>query len=256
MDELHLLVYEQYKNNFDEFYLVYQPMLDCTKSSNGKPHMEVFIRWKSAKMGIVSPGKIIDCVSDLGLFKDLNEWIIKTVCEDIARMSETREPLPLIFINCPHSQLMDFGLNDIIIKHVKKNKIPPECICLEIDGTNIVNSLEDIMLLKQMGISICVDHFENSEENREIINVVEPGYVKMNLDILNYDIYSTTKDDFLNAAFGMITHMSNIIEKCHENGIKVCICGVEDETQDHTISIMNFDYKQGYFYAKPKQLVK
>lgn len=255
MDELHRLVYEQYRKDFDEFYLVYQPMISC-KSGDGRKHMEAFIRWKSAKLGMVAPGKIIDCVSDLGIFKELNEWIIKNVCEGIAESDISSGELPLVHINCPHSQVTDFGLNDIIIKYVEEYQIPANCICLELDGKDIVASLEDIMLLKQMGIVICVDHFENSDENQEIISVVEPGYVKMSLDILNCDMYATSKDEVLNAAFGMIHYLSDIIDKCHKKGIKVCVCGVEDKSQDHTISMLDFDFKQGYFYGKPEEFIK
>ena len=110
------------------------------------------------------------------------------------------------------------------------------------------------MLLKQMGINICIDHFENSDENREIINVLEPGYVKMSLDLLNSDMYATSKEDFMGTALGMINYMSDVIEKCHPKGIKVCVCGVEDETQDRTVSMMDIDFKQGYYYGKPEKI--
>lgn len=128
MDELHQLLYEQYLKDFEEFYLVYQPMV--SGENEEILHKEVFIRWRSHQLGMVSPGKIIDVISDFGIFKQLNDWIIKNVCEDLATIKENRGTLPVIHINCPYSQINDFALNDIIIEHIRKNNIPAKNICL------------------------------------------------------------------------------------------------------------------------------
>ncbi|MBO5370517.1 MAG: EAL domain-containing protein [Clostridia bacterium] len=252
MNEFQKLTYEQYQKGFDEFYLVYQNMQSDDEKS--RKHMETFIRWRSPKLGMVAPGKIIECVSELNIFDELNEWIINNVCEDIAKMGKIEKKYPIIHINCPHSELHDFAINDIIIRALEKTKIPADSICLELNGDEISAALEEIMLVKKMGISVCIDRFENSDENNEIISVIEPEYVKMSLDILNFDMYATTKEDFVNAAFGMMNYLSDIIKKCHRKNIKVCICGIEDKNQDNSISMLDIDYKQGYYYGKPQKL--
>lgn len=254
MDELHQLLYEQYLKDFEEFYLVYQPMV--SGENEEILHKEVFIRWRSHQLGMVSPGKIIDVISDFGIFKQLNDWIIKNVCEDLATIKENRGTLPVIHINCPYSQINDFALNDIIIEHIRKNNIPAKNICLELVGKDIAESLEDIMLLEEMGIKICIDRFENSDEEREIIDVVKPGYIKMSLDILNSDMYATSDEDIIETTANMINYFSDIVEKCHKNGIKACICGIEKKSHDNIVSKMGFDFKQGYYYGKPERIAK
>ena len=107
-----------------------------------------------------------------------------------------------------------------------------------------------------MGIQICIDRFENSEEESEIIHVVKPGYIKMSLDILNSDKYATTEEDIIDAAANMISYFSENIKKCHKNGIKTCICGVEKKSQDKLVSNIGFDYKQGYYYGAPEKIKK
>ena len=254
MDELHQLLYEQYLKDFEEFYLVYQPMV--SGENEEILHKEVFIRWRSHQLGMVSPGKIIDVISDFGIFKQLNDWIIKNVCEDLATIKENRGTLPVIHINCPYSQINDFALNDIIIEHIRKNNIPAKNICLELVGKDIAESLEDIMLLEEMGIKICIDRFENSDEEREIIDVVKPGYIKMSLDVLNSDMYATSDEDIIETTANMINYFSDIVEKCHKNGIKACICGIEKKSHDNIVSKMGFDFKQGYYYGKPERIAK
>lgn len=237
MDELHQLLYEQYLADFSEFFVVYQPMV--SKDSAEVYNSEVFVRWDSPELGMVSPGKIISGISDFNIFRQFNDWLIKTVCEDLAEMKLKGDNLPIIHINCPCSQVENFGLNDIIMKHVKNNHIPIEKLCLELDGKDIANSLEDIMLLSEMGIRICIDRFGNTEEESAIVQVVKPRYIKL------YLAEENTKE-----------HFKTIIQKCHKKKIKVCICGIENETQDKMISEAGFDYKQGFYYGKPEKLEK
>ena len=252
MDELHQLLYEQYINDFSEFYLVYQPMVSCDENADSE-HKEVFIRWQSPQFGMVPPGKIISCVSDFGIFKQLNDWIIGSVTEDLAKMKEEGEKLPVIHINCPYNEINDFAIIDIIIKHLSEKKISAQNICLELVGKDVSSALEDIMLLEEMGVQICIDKFENSDEDREILSVVKPNYIKMSLDILNNDMYATSDDDIEEASENMIAYFKDVIEKCHENNIKTCICGIEKKNQNELVGQMGFDYKQGYFFGKPEK---
>lgn len=252
MDELHQLLYQQYLEDFSEFYLVYQSMVSC-KNPSSNEHKEVFIRWQSPEFGMVPPSKIISCVSDFGIFKQLNDWIIGSVAQDIAELQEEGKPLPVVHINCPYNQINDFAIIDIIIKHISEKKIPAQNICLELVGKDVSSALEDIMLLEEMGIQICIDKFENSDEDREILSVIKPDYIKMSLDILNSDMYATSDDDIMEASENMIKYFADVIDKCHENDIKACICGIEKKSQDDLIGKMGFDYKQGYFFGKPER---
>ncbi|MBQ2890951.1 MAG: EAL domain-containing protein, partial [Clostridia bacterium] len=252
MDELHQLLYQQYLDDFSEFYLVYQPMI--SEDADAKEHKEVFIRWQSPDFGMVSPAKIIKGVSDFGIFKQLNDWIVGNVCQYLSDTKKKNKPLPIVHINCPYNEINDFAIVDIIIHNLSKYDIPAENICLELVGKDISTAIEDIMLLEEMGIKICIDKFENSQEDQEILQAVKPNYIKMSLDILNSDMYATSDDDILEASGNMIKYFSEVIEKCHANGIKACICGIEKKAQDDIAKEMKFDYKQGYLYGKPERL--
>ena len=252
MDELHQLLYQQYMDDFSEFYLVYQPMVSCNDSSLDE-RKEVFIRWQSPQFGMVSPEKIISCVSDFKIFKQLNDWIIGSVVNDLAEIQEADKPLPVVHINCPYNQINDFAIIDILINHISEKKIPAQNICLELVGKDVSSALEDIMLLEEMGIQICIDKFENTDEDREILDVVKPDYIKMSLDILNSDMYATSDDDIMEASENMVKYFTDVIDKCHESGIKACICGIEKKSQDQLIGKIGFDYKQGYFYGRPEK---
>ena len=248
MDELHQLLYQQYLDDFSEFYLAYQPMI--SKDEDGDEHGEVYIRWQSPEIGLVAPGKILQCISEFGIFKQLNEWIVGNVCKFLSEAKTDGKKMPVIHINCPYDEISDFAIVDIIVNNLSKYKVPAENICLELEGKDVSSALEDIMLLEEMGIKICIDKFDNSEEDKEILQVVKPGYIKMSLDILNSDMYLTSDDDILEAMENMVDYFSEVVKECHNNGIKACLCGIEKKSQEEIAEKIGFDYKQGFLYGK------
>ena len=248
MDELHQLLYQQYLDDFSEFYLAYQPMI--SKDEDEDEHGEVYIRWQSPEIGLVAPGKILQGISKLGIFKQLNEWIVGNVCKFLSEAKNDGKKMPVIHINCPYDEISDFAIVDIIVNNLSKYKVPAENICLELEGKDVSSALEDIMLLEEMGIRICIDKFDNSEEDKEILQVVKPGYIKMSLDILNSDMYLTSDDDILEAMESMVGYFSDVVKECHNNGIKACLCGIEKKSQEEIAEKIGFDYKQGFLYGK------
>ena len=248
MDELHQLLYKQYLDDFSEFFLAYQPMI--SKEDDGEEHGEVYIRWQNPELGLVAPGKILQCISEFGIFKQLNEWIVENVCKFLSEEKNNGKKMPVIHINCPYDEISDFAVVDIIVSSLSKYKVPAGNICLELDGKDISRALEDIMLLEEVGIKICIDKFDNSEEDKEILQVIKPNYIKMSLDILNSDIYLTSDDDILEATENMVSYFSDIVQKCHDNEIKACICGIEKKSQEEIADKIGFDYKQGFLYGK------
>ena len=252
MDELHKAVYNQYLDNFSEFFLVYQTMVPTNVKD--APHSEAFIRWRSPELGLVSPGKVIECIDDLGIYKHFNDWLIGKVCENLSEMNNSKSVLPIIHINCHYSHVKDFALTDTIIKHISKYNIPTSCLCFELVGKDISDSLEDILLIEEIGANICIDRFENSNEEREILSVVKPKFIKMSLDILNMDMYASSDEDLEEISSQMLEYFKIMLNACHIYDIKACICGVEKKSQDLLVTKAGFDYKQGYFYGKPEVL--
>ena len=117
---------------------------------------------------------------------------------------------------------------------------------LPLSGKNVAASLDGITLLGEMGISICIDSFETSDEYMEILQVIRPHYVKISIDVPEMDRDSTLVER--NRYFG------DMIAACEKNGVKVCICDIETVIEDLMMREHNFCYMQGYYYGKPERL--
>lgn len=245
LDAEHRMAYEQFRSGFSEFFMVYQPMFDA---SDTVTHFESFIRWESAEAGPVPPSQLIELYSDLGLLRALSDWIIARVCKDIPRLQRRIGHMPVVHINCLCSEILEFGLNSILLKNIRRYKLPSSAVCMELDGADIMSTLEDVFTLGDMGFQFCVDHFENKEQENEILRVLEPRYVKM-----SSDIFTPTMPDG-SIAPETVDYLRGLLRSCEHQRVSVCICGVENRVQDRLISGLGFRYRQGYYYMKPMRL--
>lgn len=253
LDHEHRIAYEQYQQGFSEFAMHYQPMLD-TKTGN-VTHFEAFLRWENKELGSVSPMLILEYYSKLKLIKQLNAWIFDAVCKDIPKISRALNgALPVIHVNCLYSEIENLGLHEMLIDTIKRHRVNPSSLCIELDGDGIVSCFEDVLLLKDMGLPICIDHFEAKAHENEILQIIEPEYVKMSSDAFSQYHMATTEKDMYFASMNTITYFSEIINKCSKKHISVCICGIENKMQNELISRINFSYKQGYLFGHPAEL--
>ncbi len=250
MTELEQLFYKQYKQNFKECYLVYQPMLRC---KDGKAtNYEAFIRWNSKEYGAVSAIKTIECASNLNLLPQFNSWIIDKICESLAERKKKKGDLPIIHVNCPYFSVKDFGLADVIVKRTNEHGVSVKNICMEVESTNVMSCMEDLLILQKLGVKICVDRFENSSEQEEIFEALVPDYIKLSADVVNNDALATTEEEMMAKNAESLKFIIKTLTRCEKSKIEACICGIETTEQEVMfVKGMDFTYKQGYLYGKP-----
>ncbi len=250
MNELQRLFYRQYKQNFPECFIVYQPMINC--KSGEETNYEAFIRWNSEEYGAVSAMKTIECAMELNLLQPFNSWIMDKICENLAQRKKDGKKIPVIHVNFPGFAVEDFGIADIIVKSISDYDVDPGKICVEIESPSVINSMDDVALLQKIGVKICVDKFESSKEQDEILEALIPEYIKFSADVVNNDMLATSEEEVIRANTEMLKFIFKTLARCEKNHIKACICGIENKEQESMfVKEMNFDYKQGYLYGKP-----
>ncbi|MDY3866264.1 MAG: EAL domain-containing protein [Dysosmobacter sp.] len=248
-DKEHEAAYQQYKAGFPEFYVVYQKMKCCHEGL--PPRFEAFVRWKSRELGHVSPGMILQYFGDMNLIMELNDWIVGTVCRDIPRMTKALGVTPTIHINCMFSEVADFGMNSILRKNSREWGIDASALCVEMDGSDIMTCMDEIILLEKMGYQVCVDHFEDKSQGDEILSVFKPDYVKVSGSIFQMEEMSTSLEDLEKADQKTRGYLAEISSRCRSNGIGLCVSGIENDEQDALLDSAAVDYKQGFYYGYP-----
>ena len=247
-DKEHEAAYQQYKQGFPEFYIVYQQM--HATHAGLPPRYEAYVRWNSAELGEVAPGQILRYFGDMNLIMELNDWIVGTVCHDLPRFAKELGVLPVIHINCMFSEVADFGMNSILRKHCREANVAPYQLCVEMDGGDIMACLEEIVLMEKMGYQICVDHFENKQHEKEILSVFKPDCVKLSGAIFA----AGESDDPVVTLANTLEYLRQVHARCESNGINLCVSGIENETQYGLANSTLVDYRQGFMLSRPERL--
>ena len=232
---------EAAKNN--EFVLYYQPKV---LFESGKiVGAEALIRWQHPTMGLVSPMRFIPLAETYGYIKELGEWVIDKVCQQLSYWQKRGINIENISINISPIQFNDRTLKDYIEEKVKYYNINASHLELELTESMIMRnfdlSLEVINSLKTLNILLSLDDFGTGYSSLSYFS-------KLPFDILKID-RSFVIDIDKNLQNKKIINM--IINLAKSLGIKVLAEGVETEVQYNMLKEMGCDLYQGYYFSKP-----
>ena len=224
----------------NEFYMVYQPQINCkTGSTTG---FESLVRWNNKKHGEVSPDRFVPLLEETGLIYSVGNWIIAEVI-DFIRTHHTYNAgfsINLSVLQCNNLELVNF-----IKTEIDKAGISASQIEFEITESLLINDFEKTTTfldeLHSIGCSIALDDFGT-------------GYTSMNylsrlpIDVIKIDktlVHNINESSNLQSIVKAIVTMSNSL------GMKNIFEGVETEAELAEIRELNGNIIQGYFFSKP-----
>lgn len=166
---LNISTYKQYelerdlrkaiKNN--QLLLYFQPRVD-TKTRR-MVSAEALIRWEHPTWGIVSPGEFLPIAEEVGLINDIGDWVFQKVCEYLATWKQAGLKLVPISINFIGQRFLRSDCIPMIVSTLKKHKLNPALIELEITETSIIHHEKEVEIilsqLKEIGINVALDDF-------------------------------------------------------------------------------------------------
>jgi diguanylate cyclase (GGDEF)-like protein/PAS domain S-box-containing protein len=229
------------KNN--EFVLYYQPKVSF--ESDKIIGAEALIRWQHPTMGLVSPMRFIPLAETYGYIRELGEWVIDKVCQQLSYWQKRGINIENISINISSIQFNDKKLKDYIEEKAKYYNVNLSHIELALTESMIMRnfdlSLEVIKSLKALNILLSLDDFGTGYSSLSCIS-------KLPFDILKIDrsfvmnISNNTQD---------LKIINMIINLAKSLGIKVLAEGIETEDQYNLLKEMGCDQYQGYYFSKP-----
>ena len=146
--------------NFEGFYLVYQPVVDSnTEKLIGA---EALLRWKNDKYGLVPPDEFISLLEKDPLFPELGEWILKRALRDAKEIIK-KYPDFVINVNLSYTQLEKPDFVEMVIRSIEECDFPANHLCLEITERCRLLNLEllknVVVNLRGHGVQIALDDF-------------------------------------------------------------------------------------------------
>lgn len=233
---------ESVKNNFEGFYINYQPQVKA--GSYNLFGTEALIRYKSKVHGRVFPDEFIPLLEQTRLIEQVGLWVLEEALLQCKKWREFYKDLH-ISVNFSTVQFRDKYIVDKVLGVLEKTDMPGDALTIEITESMPLHEIKHfssiIKHLKASGIQIAIDDFGTGYSNI--------GYLKLlDLDEIKIDkmFVKAIEEDTYNYKL-----ICNTIEFAKMNSIRVCCEGIENERELAVLEGVSSDVLQGYLFDKP-----
>ena len=227
--------------------LHYIPTLNAKK--NRIDLFEVGVRLKTASNGILPPKKFIPVVNRLGLEKEFDAALFRSICEDAVKV---RPDIRFSFNISPFS-LRNESFVETIRSIASKTGVEYERIIIELFENRAFKDIKRYKVileeLRELGIRFALDNFGAPNASFEYIK-------KLPVDMVQFDRDFTIS--YNNPKISAL--LKGYIQACRGMGVKTLIKWVDTEEGLERFRQLGIDYIQGFIVSNrpldSEQLIK
>ena len=233
-------------------FRLYHQIIEPLAASNSEPPLsELFVRLIDEEGKLVYPGSFIPAAERYGLIPSIDRWVLSTALRLLADDSNTDIAENSRFaINLSGLSLGAEGFLDFVVEELNRTEFPPERVFFEVTETSAIANLpmavRFISVLKGMGCRFVLDDFGQGLSSF--------GYLKnLPLDFLKIDggfVREMVADPIQAALVASIHDIGEVM------GLRTIAESVEDEATLEALRQIGVDYAQGYFFQRPRPLIK
>lgn len=232
----------RYALSREEVFVVYQPQINADGTLYG---VEALIRWKSSKLGNVTPDVFIPIAEESNLIVGLGRFVIQRAIHEILEVKEKLN-IPLqLSINLSIKQLLSSSFIENLLQDSAPLRNNYNTITFEITERLFIEDIDHVLpklnFLKEKGFQISLDDFGTGYSSFSILK---------NLPINELKIDKSFIDELL---VNNDTHIfsKSIITIGHDLSMKTVAEGVETQMQVALLKEQKCDIFQGYYFSKP-----
>ncbi len=223
----------------DEFYMVYQPQINChTGETIG---FESLIRWRNKKYGEIGPDRFVPLLEETGLIYSVGEWVVNEVIEFISSQHND-----ITFsINLSPLQCSSLAFVEIVRNAIRNKNINPKQVEFEITESLLIKDFEKtkrfLNELHDIGCTIALDDFGTGYTSMNYLARLPIDVIKIDKSLIRNIDTSKNLKSIVNAIVTMSKSlgMTNIFE------------GIESDAELAEIKKMDGEIIQGYLFSKP-----
>jgi diguanylate cyclase (GGDEF)-like protein len=225
----------------NEFLVHYQPRIDVR--SGVITGFEALLRWRHPSFGLLSPSEFIPVLEDTDLIVTVGEWVLETVCRQIATWKEHgMRPRP-IAVNLSARQFHMANLDKLVARIITETGIDAGLLELELTESLLMQDPDETVLtlrnLVRYGVRLAVDDFGTGYSSLAYLK-------RFPIDSLKID-RAFISDATTNPEDAAITRA--IINLGHSLGLTVVAEGVETESQLDFLRLNGCDEMQGFLFS-------
>ncbi len=221
----------------------YQPVIRVV--TNKICGVESLVRWNDPILGFLTPGEFIPILEQRHLIHKLDQYMLDRVCRDQNASRNLGETIVPASVNLSR---VDFRLIDVyamVSETVKKHKIDPATIHLEITESALdenENDLQEIIdHLRKDGFEVWMDDFGSQYST---LNTLQ----NYHFDLLKIDMNFFRNFETNENASTIIASITDMAKRLH---MRVLAEGIETKEQLDFLQKIGCDKAQGYYFSKP-----
>lgn len=225
-----------------ELLLHYQPQV-CTRSGRIMG-AEALVRWQHPERGLVPPGEFIPLAEEMGLIVDIGAWALLEACRNISALASAGVVLPKLSVNVSSLQF-NSDFTNLIRSTLQEYGFAPGLLELELtEGVIMGNakaSVEALMELKSLGVSLSVDDFGTGYSSLSYLSQFPLEELKIDRSFIVALGNGRRSQDLVRAIIAMGKSLN----------LRVVAEGVETIEQFRFLRAESVDLIQGYLFSKP-----
>lgn len=226
----------------NEFILWFQPKKSLL--TNSITSVECLIRWNHPTRGLLGPDAFIPFAEESGMIKYLTQFVIKQTAQSYKLLREAGYDLDMS-VNVSPNDVVDPSTMTTIIKSIVKADMSPEKFVLEVTETAIMHDPDSafkvLVALESLGIKLSIDDFGTGHSSMTYLKNFPIHEVKIDQSFVR-DLESNEQ------AYSIV---KSTIELSHSLGATTVGEGVETKRVEEILGVLNCDYVQGYYIARP-----
>jgi EAL domain-containing protein (putative c-di-GMP-specific phosphodiesterase class I) len=230
----------------EELSLVYQPIVQDASNGNYKIiGFETLLRWNSPECGSVPPDIFIPMAEKHNLIQEIGDWVLNQSCMEFKRISDTYQIPLYVSVNFSAKQLLSQNIVRKIDQLLKKNKMSPQSLQLELTETSFLSSDtqvgQNLKTLEKLGIKIAIDDFGIGFASLVYLQKVSASIIKIDKSFIHQVDIDEQHQDLVKS----IIVMGRSLNK------DIVAEGVEKQEQLSFLKEHDCDKYQGYLFSKP-----
>ncbi|WP_449431513.1 putative bifunctional diguanylate cyclase/phosphodiesterase [Pseudomonas putida] len=226
----------------------YQPIFDLRTGRVAK--LEALVRWQHPQHGLLGPDRFIGIAEANGLILDLDLWVLRHACKDLAQLHRRGYAGLKVTVNCSAVTLGHEELAVEVEKALLHADLPPRQLELEVTENALMGDMQrTISLLKRIraqGVALSIDDFGTGYSSLAYLKRLPLDVLKIDRTFLQ-DVPGSQKDREIVQAIIMMAHTLHL---------QVVSEGVETLEQYEFLQAHDCDYLQGYLLSRPVPLAE
>lgn len=226
-----------------ELTVHYQPLVEI--ASRCVVGLEALVRWQHPTRGLVAPGEFIPLAEETGLIVPLGEFVLRSVCRQVAQWQREAVPVVLTAVNLSALQLECQSIQDVVRDALRTNGLQPQQLALELTESAIMRNPRDyataLQELRDDGVRIEIDDFGTGYSSLSYLKSLPVDVLKIDRSFIGRLEASSADEAIVGAILALARGL----------GLQVIAEGVETVGQLSMLARHGCEIAQGYYFSRP-----